>query len=549
MLTAVALDALLAPRSSAQEVQRIAPGMTKAEVYQIFGTPAAVRSVGELTYYFYPNCRTTCGTSDMVVFRNQRVINAYLRGPERVYAVAGAFPLKSTSQPISTAPVAQASGVEQNRVQRPATGGNARESRPALPPQIEHADSVLGNSVSLVLPTDDVSVQPPGAYERPRATTRVPDEAKGLVVQVVGRFSDTEAPEMGAGIILGATTQDVFIATARHVLFREGAEVRDLRVVFPGDTRHPIRATPRARTRTGLDLAVISVPVSSTRVLQGGLPAFDRRGDSRALKSGAPVNPVGCPLGVCWEAPASPDLILGIDRQGILFQTNFIAAGSSGGALFNRWWEVVGLVTTEDPPRGEAIGIDQVVDQVRYWGYPVQLRRPAVPRGGYRTTVGVSLLAPTGSLGNPLPVARIPGGRVTITHRVLPTVGWHAEFLRLAPDNLSVEAGMAGGQLTFSLGRLTPQLFFEAGLGRVEGRFDRGGYFVPSGGGNRYVPFWNQVKQDGIAVGGGVEIELVVAPRCIVQLVGGHWSFNVPDSLPRLPDLFVGAGVKVGWER
>ena len=377
------------------------------------------------------------------------------------------------------------------------------------------------------------------AQER-RASSRVPGEAKRLVVQVIGYFAGSDAPEVGAGIVIGATAKNIFIATARHVLFREAVRVRDLRVVFPGDTRDSVQATPMRDTRAGLDLAVISVPIASARALRSGLPPFDRRGDVRSLRSGAPVSPVGC-HDICWDAPTPPDQVLGKDLQGIIFQSSFIGPGSSGGALFNQWWEVVGMVTVDAPPRGEAIPIDRVVDQVRFWGYPADLKKTAVPRGGYRTTVGVSLMASPS--GDPVfPVDRIPSGRVTIAHRVLPALGWHAGVLRLTPENVSITAGVAGANLYIKGGRFAARPYAEVGFGRVEARYAADSVPVTSG----WIPLWTSVQQDGLGAGGGVSFEIVAVPRTILEIGIGYWRFSIPEAVPRPSGIFVSAGLRAG---
>jgi len=196
------------------------------------------------------------------------------------------------------------------------------------------------------------------------------------------------------------------------------------------------------------------------------------------------------------------------------------------------------------------MSIDQVLDTATAWGYDsiVRLRRRPIPRAGYATRVGVALLAPVAAEQDPLDDSSpMPSGRATLARRGRSALMWYASFLRLAPDNLRVRAGMVGGGLMLSSGRLAVQPFVEAGLGRVEGRYDSGGYYVAGGSGNQYVPVWSQVQDDGIGVGGGVEVEITVAPHVILHAVGGHWSFAVPDSVPKLPDLFVGVGLRWGW--
>ncbi len=523
----LALCAVMARGSSAQEAKRIAPGMTKAEVHQILGAPTVVRTMGAHTYYVYRNgCERECATQDLVVFRSGKVVHAVLRAPGREYARA------SAKQPPAQPTAAVGTPVDVRRLE---------------PRQGERAGIVSPPVSSPPLPVDDAAPQSAQVQTEARAAGHVPDEAKRLVVQVIGQFPANEAlevnagTEVGAGIIVGATSKNVFIATARHVLSQQGVAVRDVWVVFPGEPKDSVRATQLRGRRAGLDLAVISVPLASASALKAGLPAFDRRGDVRSLKSGTPVTAVGCPQGVCWEAPSSPDRVLGVDLQGIIFQTSFIAPGSSGGALFNEWWEVVGLVTEEQPPRGEAIAIDRVVDQVRHWGYPVDLKKTAVPRGGYRTSVGAALLAPSPAVDD-----RPPSGRLTLASRPIPQVSWHCGLLRLAPENLAVTAGMAGVGLHLKKGRFALHPFVEAGFGHIEGQFDIGGYYVATAGDTSYVPVYNRVESDGLGVGGGAAVEITVFPRTILEVVTGYWSFTRPENAPQLNELFVGAGLRVG---
>lgn len=368
----------------------------------------------------------------------------------------------------------------------------------------------------------------------------VPAEAKALVTHVVSNFAEGTVGTFGAGIIIGAGSRDLYVATARHVVvFPDTARL--IWVIFSSGDSLQGRIVPGART--SLDLAVLRVSGDPARILRLTPQSWDRLGNVRSLRGDDPVSPVGCPQGACWLAPTPPDRIVGIDRLGVLFQSSFVDKGSSGGALFNEWWEVVGMVTQDEPPRANAIRIDEVLAQARVWGVPVALKRASVPRAGYRTTLAVSWLAPVNAESDPYADSQLSSARAMLVRQVQPSLAWHASLLRLAPDNLVVKAGMVGGQLIARRGRFTIAPFLEAGLGRVEGRYDAGGYY---GTGNVYVPLWTQRKEDGIGVGGGLDLSVVVAPHVIVQALAGTWSFTVPDSLPKLPSMFVGAGLRWG---
>jgi len=383
---------------------------------------------------------------------------------------------------------------------------------------------------------------PQGAESLAARRGKVPDDAKSLVVRLSIHFEGAPTPEVGAGIILGASGSELYVATARHVLTR-GSAVQAIDVTFfSGETA---RGTLLPRVSPDFDLAVLVVSGDAARLRRLAPRAWDRLGNPR-LRGDDPVSPVGCPQGVCWQAPSPADRLIGADSKGILFQSSFVGPGSSGGALLNQWWEIVGMVTKDEPPRAEAIPIDQVLTLAVAWRIPVRVKRPSIPRAGYFTTVGLNFLAAINAKNDSFPDSRVPSGRLAFVRETRSSLTWHVALLRLAPDNLAVKAGLVGGALNLRQGRFTFAPFLEAGLGRVEGRFDAGGYYVASGSGNRYVPYWNQQKQDGIGVGGGLHLSVVLAPHVIVEVLAGHWSFTVPDSVPKLPTVFVGAGLRWG---
>jgi hypothetical protein len=381
-----------------------------------------------------------------------------------------------------------------------------------------------------------------GAGSAAAQTENVPPAAKAFVVRVVSYFEGRETPELGAGTVFGATGTTLHIATAAHVVQRDTIASRILVTFNAGDTAQATLAHPQ---EGDLDLAVLTVVVDPARLAELTPASWDRRGDVRSLRADDPVYPVGCPNGRCWEAPTPADRVVGKDRLGILFQSSVVATGSSGGALFNAWWEVVGLVTKHEPARANAISIDDVVRTLEGWHYQVRLRRPSVPRPGYRTTVGAVVMASTSSSGANYE-RRAPSGRATLVRQVSPVLAWHIAALRLTPENLAVTAGMAGLDLQLRRGRLMLRPFVEAGFGHVEGRFDLGGYYIAASDGNQYVPLWNRVVGDGIGVGGGASLEVVVWPPAIVEVTTGYWSFTRPLNAPKLNKVFVGAGLRVG---
>lgn len=372
-----------------------------------------------------------------------------------------------------------------------------------------------------------------------QSRTAMPDLAANLVAKVIAFTDSTEVDQVGAGIVMAASNR-VIIATAAHVVLAatRGGLVRVVFHFAPTDTV----AVHVDKTDTDLDLAVLSVAPAE---IHGARFEFDRLGDPWALGIGDPVIPVGCPDGVCWEPPISPDRLIGVHERGIAFESFFISPGSSGGALFNRYWEVLGLVVEKNDPQGRALSMRQVAQRMKTWGYATQLRARAIPRAGYETRVSLTALA--SSSGSVSQSGRFPSGRAALLLRGHQEIGWHLVLLRLAPSNLLVSAGMAGADVRLRSGPVAFTPFAEFGFGRVEGRYDAGGFFISGAGGPVYQPYWQKLSNDVIGYGVGASVEMVVLPHVALEATGGHWSFKVPAGLSSLPKFYLGAGLRFGF--
>ena len=369
--------------------------------------------------------------------------------------------------------------------------------------------------------------------------TAMPDAAANLVVKVIAFTDSSEVDQTGAGIVMAASNR-VIIATAAHVVLA-AAHGGHIRVVFhfaPNDTLN----VAVDKSDPDLDLAVLSLSADRIRAPRF---EFDRLGDPWALRIGDPVIPVGCPDGVCWEPPISPDRLIGVHERGIAFESFFISPGSSGGALFNRYWEVLGLVVEKRDPQGRALSIRQVTERLKAWGYRTQLEPKRIPRAGYQTRVSLTALAPT--TGSAYESGRFPSGRAALLLHGQNEIGWHLVLLRLAPSNLAVTAGMAGLDLRLETGPFAFTPFADVGFGRVEGRFDAGGFYVSGGGGPVYQPYWQKASNDVIGYGVGTSLELAIFPHVAIEATGGHWSFKVPANLPSLPSVYLGGGLRFGF--
>lgn len=120
VLSSALLIAIAAAGVQGAAAQSIDPGMTKSQVVERLGAPAAERTTGAYTYLFYQNGREyTVGMSDLVILQNNAVVDAIFRSTAREYtgrssspegvmpanSAAGgerlAMPVSNTSQPAA----------------------------------------------------------------------------------------------------------------------------------------------------------------------------------------------------------------------------------------------------------------------------------------------------------------------------------------------------------------------------------------------------------------------------------------------------------------
>jgi len=146
LLIALALVAHAAVLS-AQESATISPGMSRAKVVAALGKPHTERTVAEFRYLFYRNsCGERCGMNDLVILRNDRVVDAIFRSPARRYTGVSSSPAPvSARDAAARAPAAGATRRnapgERSRMQPPAQPNDVRPSIPVDRPTLGPASS------------------------------------------------------------------------------------------------------------------------------------------------------------------------------------------------------------------------------------------------------------------------------------------------------------------------------------------------------------------------------------------------------------------------
>src|SRR5712692_9773567 len=69
----------------------------------------------------------------------------------------------------------------------------------------------------------------------------------------------------------------------------------------------------------------------------------------------------------------TPDKVDRVIGDRIVFESNFIREGHSGGGLFTAEWELVGMILADQPPYGRALSMASVLSALEGWNYSADL--------------------------------------------------------------------------------------------------------------------------------------------------------------------------------
>jgi hypothetical protein len=254
---------------------------------------------------------------------------------------------------------------------------------------------ILCKISSAIEVVDAQQKQPQGTREeRPTTARSQPvsnpgEDLNRLIVMV--RCQIAERDSFGAGIIFGASTDRLYFATANHVV-REGMDQAQSVLVqlkwMPGEWK---TAQLLDNKDQDADLAVLAINLSSQGMHVDRFLRWDLLGDVGSLKSGDSVYSIGFPNGEAWRSFVTPDKVYQKSLTSILFESNFVSPGNSGGALVNDRRELVGMIRDT----GKAVSIQSILDTLRQWGYPVGLQQsqqgsnpPADPSSSSKSLLG-----------------------------------------------------------------------------------------------------------------------------------------------------------------
>jgi hypothetical protein len=135
LLVLIAAGRLAAQSSDAS----IDSGMTRAQVVERLGPPAAQRASHALTVLYYANgCARRCGMPDVVFLKDDAVVDAIFRSPARHYTGAScsayAIPAASARAGRATVSIAEPNRVLTNLPRTVAEPAPRDSARPAADP-------------------------------------------------------------------------------------------------------------------------------------------------------------------------------------------------------------------------------------------------------------------------------------------------------------------------------------------------------------------------------------------------------------------------------
>ena len=129
--------------AGAQGTGTISPGMSRAKVVAALGAPTTERTVADFRYLFYQNsCGKECGMNDLVILKNDAVVDAIFRSSSRRYTGKSSSPApisaKDAADRASSAGAAKSSSGSV-RMKPPAEANDVRPSIPNNPARISPA--------------------------------------------------------------------------------------------------------------------------------------------------------------------------------------------------------------------------------------------------------------------------------------------------------------------------------------------------------------------------------------------------------------------------
>ena len=197
------------------------------------------------------------------------------------------------------------------------------------------------------------------------------EQSRQLIVMIDCKI-DGSTVGSGAGIIFGQDNKYLYVVTANHVVGRRRDQKPLSKVCFRMKPDAWYDADLMSHVDDTLDIAVLRVDKNNISV---GEILFKQLGDASLLNRGDSVFHIGYPEGRKWRTNVTPDRFS--EQEGgrsLFFESRSVKPGNSGGGLFNKYWELVGMIRSVGDPEGEAIEMGHIINRLRQWNYPIDLQ-------------------------------------------------------------------------------------------------------------------------------------------------------------------------------
>lgn len=193
------------------------------------------------------------------------------------------------------------------------------------------------------------------------------ENAKQLLVHIT-------APTVeGAGTVVAVENQQAFIITPKHVVFRRGKFVNDLRVVFNQARASRFSIEPSdVRLHHAEDFATFSLDLSAQWDLLNSLEEALSTVEVQNLKSaqlGEFLYITGHSTASSWQVSLPGDYKF-YKPDGAAFLITGGAGcpeGHGGGAVYGRSWKIIGMVIDEERPFCRALSMDLMRNIFKAW--------------------------------------------------------------------------------------------------------------------------------------------------------------------------------------
>src|SRR5215831_4457666 len=182
-----------------------------------------------------------------------------------------------------------------------------------------------------------------GALALPRpATALTQDQTQLLIVMLNVVYVEKDSPDVsnvaGTGIIIGRQGDELFIATANHVVRESGRIPKSITAEFRWrNGSYPARLLPDHQDGDTSDLEVVAV--TGLRSLAIPELPWSALASTSTLKPGEKLTSIGHPAGKSWFLRRQFHSLESIDGETVTFLGD-VVEGDSGGVLVTVDWTI-----------------------------------------------------------------------------------------------------------------------------------------------------------------------------------------------------------------